>query len=222
MTLTPIDDHVDGNGHADGHDHVDGNDHLDGHDHVDAHDHVELPWYHLPDYRCFGCSPHNPNGFQLRFTRIEGGLRTSFRLGRGYESYPGVVHGGLLGVICDEIMGNLIVLEHGRIAFTTGMRMRYVLPVGVGQPYECVARLRDSGAVIHTDAEIRDAAGALVAMSSASYQTVPLEVAGQRLAISEPELGLLRDAFVATGLTPAPAAPAVPDQTPEESHAHHD
>ena len=49
-----------------------------------------------------------PKG-DARFTPHPDGLQARFRLSRSFESYPGVVHGGLTGVICDEVMGNLIV-----------------------------------------------------------------------------------------------------------------
>nr|WP_230205003.1 hotdog domain-containing protein [Parafrankia elaeagni] len=99
------------------------------------------PWAVLDDYQCFGCSPHNPHGLRLRFRERPDGLAASFRLGRAHESYPGVVHGGLVGVICDETMGNLLVLRTGRPAFTTAMRVRYLAPMPVDVPHECRARI---------------------------------------------------------------------------------
>ncbi|MBX6390362.1 MAG: PaaI family thioesterase [Frankia sp.] len=110
--------------------------------HGDAAGYLRVPWAVLDDYRCFGCSPHNPHGLRLRFALRPDGLVTRFRLDRGHESYPGVVHGGLIGVICDETMGNLIVLRLGLTAFTTAMRVRYLSSLSVGAEYRCVARLR--------------------------------------------------------------------------------
>ncbi|ADP80662.1 PaaI family thioesterase [Pseudofrankia inefficax] len=199
-----------------------------GHDRAGAGhasaDHIELPWYVLPDYRCFGCSPHNPSGVQLRFTHHGDGLRTVFRLGRAHESYPGVVHGGLLGVIADEIMGNLIVLRTGQIPFTTGMRVRYVLPVIVGGGYECVATVRaGKGPLLHTEAEIREEGGDLVATATASYQTVSLDEARGRISLDAPEVERLRQALsaaVAAATTSHPASPhpASTSVLAEESH----
>ncbi|SNQ51482.1 Thioesterase superfamily protein [Frankia canadensis] len=160
---------------------------------------IDLPWYVLPDYQCFGCSPHNQHGLRLRFTHHGDGLRTTFRLGRPYESYPGVVHGGLLGVIADEIMGNLIVLRTGQIPFTTGMRLRYVHPVAVGGDYECVARVRDdsTGTLLHAESDIRTRDGEVVATATASYRTVSLDAARGRVALDEPEVDDLHRALAA-------------------------
>jgi acyl-coenzyme A thioesterase PaaI-like protein len=165
---------------------------------------IALPWSVLPDYRCFGCSPHNPQGLRLQFTRHGDDLRTEFRLGREYESYPGVIHGGLLGVIADEIMGNLIVLRTGRIPFTTGLRLRYLRPVTVGRGHSCAARLReDTGRLIHTEA----------AAATASYRTVSLEAASARIDVDAAEVDRLREALPEpTTDTPARDVP------PEVSH----
>lgn len=149
---------------------------------------VGLPWRVLDDYRCFGCSPHNPYGLGLTFSEHPDGLVTRFCLGRAHESYPGVVHGGLLGVVCDEAMGNLIVLRTGLVAFTTGMRMRYLEPVAVGENYSCVASLGAAGADVDTvtaRAEILDAAGALVAAGTATYRRVPFFNARDRIALDD-------------------------------------
>lgn len=132
---------------------------------------ITVPWADLPDYQCFGCSPHNPHGLRLEFTDDPDGIRARFRLGRRYESYPGIVHGGLAGVICDEAMGNLVVIAENRQAWTTSLRMRYVAPLLVDTEYSCVA----SGPVpaaglLRTTAEIRDRDEVVMAAATASYR----------------------------------------------------
>jgi acyl-coenzyme A thioesterase PaaI-like protein len=159
---------------------------------------VSLPWRVLDDYQCFGCSPHNPFGLGLEFAEHPDGIVTTFRLGRGYESYPGVVHGGLLGVVCDEIMGNLIVLRTGLVAFTTGMRMRYLQPILVDESCTCVASLGTAGTdgqVTSARAEIFNSAGALVASSTATYRPVPFSTTRDRIALGDEDADRLDQAL---------------------------
>ncbi len=169
---------------------------------------IELPWSVLRDYQCFGCSPHNPSGLRLVLETHPDGVCARFCLDRAFESYPGIVHGGLIGVICDETMGNLIVLRHGTSAFTVSMRQRFISPLAVGRPYVCVARLdQDTGGhrLYHASADITDADGTVYAMATATYQPFALADMQGRLAVSEEEAAALSTALSAAApLTSSP------------------
>lgn len=137
---------------------------------------VALPWRGRVDHRCFGCAPRNPHGLGLTFHADRDGLSTDFDLGHDYESYPGVVHGGIVALICDETMGNLIVLRDGTPAVTTSLRMRYVGTVHVGRPHRVTAALTSvTDRSIGAAADVTDAAGLLVATATASYHPLPAE-----------------------------------------------
>ncbi|MDN5914536.1 MAG: PaaI family thioesterase [Pseudonocardia sp.] len=140
-------------------------------------DELALPWADRADGRCFGCSPTNPVGLGLRFVPDGDGISASFCPDRRYESYPGVLHGGIVALICDEVMGNLVVLRHGRPAVTTSMRMRYVGVIAIDGHYRCHATIDGTGPVAGR-AEIRTADGAVLATATASYLPVPADGAG--------------------------------------------
>lgn len=165
---------------------------------VDEPSTVEVPWSVIPDYHCFGCSPHNASGLRLTFTpRADGALVAAFRLGRAFESYPGVVHGGLIGVVCDEVMGNLIVLARHVPAFTVSQRTRFLTPLLVDHEYRCVATLppaRGDGP-IQAHAEIVDAGDAVCASSTATYQPFDLHTARHQLTLGDDEVALLDHAL---------------------------
>ncbi|MGF7234545.1 MAG: PaaI family thioesterase [Frankia sp.] len=166
---------------------------------------VAVPWTVVTGYRCFGCSPHNEHGLQLEFRSHPDGLQARFQFGRTHESYPGVVHGGMTGVICDEIMGNLIVLRTHLTAFTTSMKVRYISPLLVGTTYDCIARLRRPTATpttrpgtangptstngpvteIQAAAEIVGPDGATMATATAGYRLTALDDARRHLVLAD-------------------------------------
>lgn len=128
---------------------------------------IALPWQ---GHACFGCAPDNPHGLGLVFTKDGDGLTTDFDLGHYYESYPGVVHGGIVALLCDETMGNLIMLDGGPPAVTTSLRMRYVGTVGVGLPHRVTAHLTAiAGDLVKATADVTDPRGDLVANATATY-----------------------------------------------------
>ncbi len=180
-------------------------------------EYLPVPWSVLEDYRCFGCSPHNAIGLRLRFASRPDGIDTRFRLDHAYESYPGIVHGGLIGVICDETMGNLIVLRTGLTSLTTGMRLRYVTAMQVNADYQCVARLHAGGAeptsdptgvdgLVRAEAEILDSAGNLVAAASATYRPISMANARRRLDLRPDEFDRVAEAIAAQASSAAQAA----------------
>jgi acyl-coenzyme A thioesterase PaaI-like protein len=127
---------------------------------------VALPW----TSSCFGCSHDNPHGLGLTFTRDAAGFHTDFDLGGHYSSYPGVVHGGIVALVCDETMGNLIMLDGGAVAVTTSLRMRYVGTVHVGLPHRVTAHLTSAAdSLVKATADVTDARGDLVASATATY-----------------------------------------------------
>lgn len=132
-----------------------------------------FPWAGRADNHCFGCSPANPTGLRLEFHVDGNALCTEFALDKHYESYPEVVHGGILAVICDETMGNLVVSRLGTPALTTSMRMRFVGVVSVGRRYRCVASATFGTGLVRANAEILDSHGAVVGTATASYRPKP-------------------------------------------------
>ena len=161
---------------------------------------VRPPWLVLPDYQCFGCSPHNAAGLRLRFWHpVDGdGLEAPLAFGRQHESYPGVVHGGIVATVCDEVMGNLLVLRTGVTHFTVTLRTRFLTPLAVGAAYRCVAGLRPEPGPAgqrQATAEVLDGTGGTVASAAGTYQPASADASRQHLALSDADRRLLAEAM---------------------------
>ena len=133
--------------------------------------------------RCFGCSPQNAIGLGLTMRRTEGaGLVSTFRVPERFESYPGVVHGGIVSTILDEVMGNVPAVLEGKLCFTVTLRVKYIAPLRINQLYRCIARRLDdgdsNGDLYKVDGTIETAdTGEVVTFATATYKWIELRQA---------------------------------------------
>ncbi len=95
---------------------------------------------------CFGCGPHHPTGFRLRFSRVgDDEVTTTFVPGEGHQGPPGIMHGGLVTTLADELAAWAIVGLLGKFGFTASLQCRFVKPIRVGIPVEGRARIQRNG-----------------------------------------------------------------------------
>jgi acyl-coenzyme A thioesterase PaaI-like protein len=78
---------------------------------------------------CFACSGSNPMGLALRYSVApDASVSTSFIGNCALESYPGVLHGGLVATLLDGAMTNCLFAQ-GIRAMTAELKVRYHDPV---------------------------------------------------------------------------------------------
>ena len=97
---------------------------------------------------CFGCSPEHPFGFHLRFAKDGDEVVTHFTPGAQYQGPPGIMHGGLVTTLADEIGAWAVIALLGRFGFTASLAAKLHKPVRIGVPLEGRGRIaRDAGRV---------------------------------------------------------------------------
>ena len=131
----------------------------------------------VDDRMCFGCGGRNSQGLKLKFEvdRAKRVIGTRWTPAREHQGYADIVHGGMIGVVLDELMGNLLWLT-GTPAVTAEMSVRFLRPAKVGRPLECEAKIRSSkGRVFRMEAQARDFAGRVVAQAAGKFVSVPRE-----------------------------------------------
>ncbi|GAA0452937.1 PaaI family thioesterase [Streptomyces stramineus] len=129
---------------------------------------------------CFGCAPGNPIGLRLDFARHGETLTARVKLGTDYESFPGVVHGGIVATILDETLAQ-VVYRTGRVsAFTTGLRIRYARPMETDAEYTARAEIvRRDELSVRATGRIDTAAGETIAAADGTFYLLTEEALGR-------------------------------------------
>ena len=130
---------------------------------------------------CFVCGMENPVGLKLRFYQTAPDEVTAEYIApEHFEGYPGVLHGGIIAAILDEISGRALMgsdPQHPRFMFTAKLSIKYRRNVPVGKPLRLVGRVvRDRGRAAEAWGGIYDAqTGELLTEADALHIDVPKE-----------------------------------------------
>lgn len=94
------------------------------------------------DYqRCFVCGQRNPYGLKLVFRQEEQSIVADFRPHEEHQGFPGVIHGGIVASVLDEVLGRTSLLgTHPEWTMTGKLELRYRRYV----PYGPLLRVRAS------------------------------------------------------------------------------
>ncbi len=100
---------------------------------------------------CFVCGVQNPFGLHLVFYEDHeaGQVRAEFTVPDAYQGYPGVVHGGIVAAILDEVSGRALLL-HGsdeNLMATLRLTIRYRRPTPTGTPLIAVGWVEQASGV---------------------------------------------------------------------------
>ena len=92
------------------------------------------------------CGLLNPLGLHLVFENsAPGEVTAEYTVPEMYQGYPGVVHGGIVAAMLDELAGRAFMSgDPPRFMFTARLQVRYRKNVPVGQPLRLVGRAQDS------------------------------------------------------------------------------
>ena len=124
------------------------------------------------DNGCFVCGKSNPIGLKLDFA-IEGDeYVTYFTPAKVHQGWVGIVHGGIVSTVLDEVMTRSIHVK-GINSVTGEMTVRFRKPTPVGKRLRFAGRVEsENGRVIACSARATDDEGALLAEASAKIVKV--------------------------------------------------
>ena len=121
---------------------------------------IETPTgrFEFAPHHCFACGSLNANGLLLDLHVEPGRCWTEFALDNRFEGWEGIVHGGILCTILDEVMAWALVGED-HWGVTARMNVAFRRPVLVGTTVRAQGWITDRRRrVVATAARIVDAA----------------------------------------------------------------
>jgi acyl-coenzyme A thioesterase PaaI-like protein len=124
---------------------------------------IETPTgrFEFAAHNCFGCGSLNAQGLGLVVHVEPGRAWIESSLDRRFEGWQGVIHGGILCTILDEVMAWALVGEDNW-GVTARMAVEFRRPVEVGAP------IRAEGWITRARRRIVDTAGQIVDPASGS------------------------------------------------------
>jgi acyl-coenzyme A thioesterase PaaI-like protein len=129
---------------------------------------------------CFVCGLENTHGLHLKFyNTAPGEVTVEYTVPEQYQGYPGVVHGGIVAAMLDEVTGRVFMGDAAspRFMYTARLDIRYRRNVPVGQPLRIVGRAgKNKGRSAIATGEIYGPDGDLLAEAEALLVNVPEDV----------------------------------------------
>jgi len=117
---------------------------------------------------CFACGEENPIGLHLHFFKMKDGCIAFFTPKAEHQSYNGRMHGGLITVLLDEIMGNYLFRTERKPAYTARMDLRFRAPVIIGTVVKCrAAVVKRKGRLVVMQAQVFNPDGSVAAEAEA-------------------------------------------------------
>jgi uncharacterized protein (TIGR00369 family) len=126
--------------------------------------------FRVTPHNCFACGELNEIGLHLKLNLEPGRCWTELEMPRRFEGWEGIIHGGILSTILDEVMAWSLVAQDNW-GVTARMSIDFRKPVTVGQAVRAEGWITESRRRIHVTAgRIVDAAtGAELATAEATY-----------------------------------------------------
>ena len=132
---------------------------------------------------CFICGLENPVGLQLKIYEIEPGvIESTYTAPDHFQSYPGILHGGIVATILDEISGRSHMgnPSDARFMFTAKLEVKYRKNVPIGKPLKIIGKAgKMKGRMAEAWAGIYDDEGTLLAEGNSLLVDVPAEMVNQ-------------------------------------------
>ncbi len=92
---------------------------------------------------CFVCGRDNPHGLHMTFyDNGEDLVFADYAVPEAYQGYPGIVHGGIVAAMLDEVVGRVAMIgDHHHFMMSVRMEVKYRHPVPIETPLRITGRI---------------------------------------------------------------------------------
>jgi uncharacterized protein (TIGR00369 family) len=94
------------------------------------------------DGHCFGCGPLNAEGLRLTFVPGSSGSVAEFEVPERFQSWAGMVHGGVVALMLDEAVG-WAAWHAGHPGVTGRLQVSYRRPLKLGERVRVVGKVEN-------------------------------------------------------------------------------
>lgn len=141
---------------------------------------------------CFVCGVSNPLGLNMKFYLTEPGeITAEYTVPFDYQGYPGVVHGGIVAAMLDEVCSRAHMAgDPPRFMYTARLDIRYRKNVPIDQSLRIIGRIDKSksrtatskGTILNSDDEILAEADALlIDLPKEVFESADLDALGWKV-----------------------------------------
>ncbi|MDD5008215.1 MAG: PaaI family thioesterase [Syntrophorhabdaceae bacterium] len=125
----------------------------------------------LPGYKkCFFCGPAT-GGLALGLQHADGAVFCEFTADQKYQGYDGVMHGGIVSGILDEVMWWALFMETKIITATSKIEVEFRRPIICGEAYRAKGQvLRSVHGTYNVSGLIENASGHVCAKAHGFYR----------------------------------------------------
>jgi uncharacterized protein (TIGR00369 family) len=116
----------------------------------------------IPNYwkgQCFGCSTTNSYSLGLRFYLSENGCYTKCSIPDYLCGIDGIVHGGMIALLLDEVSQWTMIARIGKMGLTREISVRYLKPVPTNTEIIVEAKIEtqdERDTVLHSTVRSKD------------------------------------------------------------------
>lgn len=126
------------------------------------------------DNHCFVCGENNPHGLQFQFKYLEKLDQVSAEINfpEKYQGWQGVVHGGLISTVLDEVMVKATGFRN-LICVTAELQIKFKKPAFTNTPYRATGTILEiKRKLVFAEGFLRDRENNIIASARGKFFVV--------------------------------------------------